>query len=174
MQSDWYVDTGASAHMTSSANTLDSFEPYTGTGRVIVGNGDALPISHFGSKFVNNNLPLLDVLVVPHITKNLLFISKLTLDLPVDVVFSNDSFVIQTWVKKEILAKGRCKDGLYVLEHGSPALLAALYSSVSKSSFELWHNRLGQISVSIIQLLNKLGHLAVTSVLPKPTVCSSC
>lgn len=114
--------------MTSSSLNLDAFKPYNGNGKVIVGNSDALPISHLDSRFIHNKLTLLDVLVVPHITKNLLSISKLTTDFPVDVLFSNDSFFIQPRLTKEILANGRCKDGLYILEQGSFTLVVALDS----------------------------------------------
>ncbi|KAH6817574.1 hypothetical protein C2S51_001177 [Perilla frutescens var. frutescens] len=34
--SDWYLDTGASAHMTPEASNLDSYEPYAGSDRVVV------------------------------------------------------------------------------------------------------------------------------------------
>lgn len=80
--------------MSSSTSQLNACEPYTGNGRVIIGNVYALNISHLGSCYLNNKLPLLDVLVVRHITKNLLSISKLITDLPVDVRFSNHSFEI--------------------------------------------------------------------------------
>lgn len=60
------------------------------------------------------------------------------------------------------------------MEHGNKALVATLRSKVSKASFKLWHSRLGHVNFSVIQLLNKLGQLSVTSLLPKPCICSSC
>lgn len=38
---------------------------------------------------LNSSLCLRDVIVVPHITKNLLSISKITRDLPVTILFDN-------------------------------------------------------------------------------------
>lgn len=90
--SDWYVDTGASAHMTSRSSTLDSFAPYSGNGKVIVGNGDALNITHIGTRSISPTVQLLNVLAVPHITKNILSISKLTSDFPVHVLFFDKYF----------------------------------------------------------------------------------
>lgn len=84
---DRYVDSGATAHMTSQTSALDSFEPYSSNGSVIIGNGNALSISHIGSSKHTFDVNLLDVLVIPHITKNLLSISKLMSDYNVDVVF---------------------------------------------------------------------------------------
>ena len=43
---------------------------------VIVGNGASLPITHTGTLPPVPNIHFLDVLVVPHLTKNLLSISK--------------------------------------------------------------------------------------------------
>ncbi|KAJ9552360.1 hypothetical protein OSB04_016405 [Centaurea solstitialis] len=110
--SDWFVDSGASAHMTPSTATLDSSMPYTG----------------------------------------------------------ND----HNRRTKDILARGRCDNGLYVLEQGHKALMAGLKSNRLRASYELWHNRLGHVAFETISLLNKLGHLFLTSVLPKPSVCTSC
>lgn len=172
--SDWFIDSGASAHVTAQTSNLDTFEPYNGNGRVVVGNGNSLPISHIGSRGLSDGVQLLDVLVVPHLTKNLFSISKLTHDFPVDVVFSDKSFEIQNRTNKMVVARGRCDQGLYILERGHPALVAALRSQGLKASFNLWHLRLGHVPFSIISLLNKQGHLSVTSILPTPTLCGSC
>ena len=91
---DWCVDTGASAHMTPSPSTMDSVSTYSGNDCVVFGNGNTSNISHIGTSFLSPNIALQDVLVVPHLTKNLLSISKLTKDNPVDITFSDDLFVI--------------------------------------------------------------------------------
>nr|XP_009779206.1 PREDICTED: uncharacterized protein LOC104228441 [Nicotiana sylvestris] len=44
----WYVDTGASSHMTPNPGNVSSVLPYNGTDRVVVGNGTQLPISYTG------------------------------------------------------------------------------------------------------------------------------
>ena len=61
-----------------------------------------------------------------------------------------------------------------MLETGQHAYLAKLSSRRLLASFELWHNRLGHVSHDVISSLNKMGCLSVTSVLPTPTLCSSC
>lgn len=104
---DWYVDSGASAHMTSYTSALDTFESYFGNGSVIFGNGNALSISYIGSSRITPDVKFIGCLVVPHITKNLLFISKLTSKYNIDVVFSDKYFAIQNQVTKAILAHGR-------------------------------------------------------------------
>lgn len=81
--------------MTSSPTSLDSTTSYTVHDHVVFGNGNTSPISHIGNKSFSKDLNLSNVLVVPNITKNLLSISKLTNDSPVDVLFSKPFFAIQ-------------------------------------------------------------------------------
>ncbi|GJR07274.1 uncharacterized mitochondrial protein-like protein [Tanacetum coccineum] len=110
--------------MTSSSASLDSTMPYTGSDHVTVANGNILNISRIGNTSIARDIDLLDVLVVFKITKNLLSISKLTASSPVDILFSCDMFTIQNRHTKDILAKGRCENGLYVLTQGHKALVA--------------------------------------------------
>ncbi|KAL7116674.1 hypothetical protein ACP275_03G019000 [Erythranthe tilingii] len=44
--SDWYLNTGASAHMTPTKSFLNQSTSYTGKDCVIAGNGASLPITH--------------------------------------------------------------------------------------------------------------------------------
>lgn len=74
---------------------------------------------------------------MPHITKNLLSISKLTSDYPIDVIFSDQCFAIQNWATKRILAQDRCDRGLYVLDQGVPAFIAAIRTKVLKARYNL-------------------------------------
>ena len=45
---DWYLDSGASHHLTQNEGTLTNSTPYTGKDRVTVGNGKHLTISNTG------------------------------------------------------------------------------------------------------------------------------
>lgn len=171
---DWYVDTGASAHMTPTSANLDAASSYSGNDFVLFGNGNDASISHIGRSHISPNISLLDVLVVPKLTKSLLSVSKLTRDNPVDVVFSDPMFLIQNRHSKQTLAQGRRRNGLYILEKGQQAFLANLSSKRIQASFELWHSRLGHVSHDTISVLNKLGCLSISSILPTPRICSSC
>lgn len=77
---EWYTDIGTTSHMTNDVNALDKSIPYISNQRVVVGNGHSLSISHIGSissLFHSHPLKMSGVLFVPHITRNLLSISKL-------------------------------------------------------------------------------------------------
>nr|GEY99451.1 putative zinc finger, CCHC-type [Tanacetum cinerariifolium] len=110
---DWYVDSGATDHMTSSLANVNNTTPYMGQANATFGNGNKLPVSHIGHNMVNNNIRLRDVLVVPNLTKNLLSISKLTSDNLLDVLFLQPYFYIQDRLTKQVLAQGRCENTEY-------------------------------------------------------------
>lgn len=66
--------------MTPNADALASTYHNFGNNFVTFGNGQSLPISKIDHTCINNKLPLSQVLVVPHLTKILLSISRLTRD----------------------------------------------------------------------------------------------
>lgn len=71
----WYLDSGATSHVTNELNNLSLQQPYTGNTGVLVGNGKSLPILHSGSSFLpisTSTLSLNNLLHVPSISHNLL------------------------------------------------------------------------------------------------------
>lgn len=63
----------------------------------------------------NNVLSLHDVLLVPHLKRNLLSVSQLTSQFPVNCEFSNDGFCVKERNTGHSLLKGKRKGNLYVL-----------------------------------------------------------
>ncbi|GJT55788.1 zinc finger, CCHC-type containing LTR copia-type gag-polypeptide [Tanacetum coccineum] len=155
----WHVDSGATDHMTSSCDSLHQSAPYKVNANVLFRNGHILLITNTGPSIISNNNHLRNVLVIPHLTKKLLSISKLTTDYPVDVLFSQPFFLIQVWNTKQVLARGSCENGLYVLKDEHHALVSTTCVP-KKASYELWHALLGHVSFDVISVLNKLGGLA--------------
>lgn len=83
--SSWYVDSGATNHITNVMNNLQLSAPYSGNEQVAVGNGNQLPIHSIGksslpSTHSSTSLFLNNILYVPKITKNLISISQFTKD----------------------------------------------------------------------------------------------
>jgi hypothetical protein len=81
--SEWVMDTGASAHMSSDDGNLTSLSPNPPHKHVIVGDGTSLSATHYGH--VNfpaptscGRLSLRDVLVTPRIINNLIFVHQFT------------------------------------------------------------------------------------------------
>ena len=71
---DWYMDTGAAAHMASNPGILSRAAPYPFSSRIMVGDGSSLPITHHGSSSLllpSSSLTLNSVLVSPSLIKNI-------------------------------------------------------------------------------------------------------
>ena len=173
-ESDWLLDIGASAHMTPNNSILEQSTAYTGNECVIVRNGASLPITHTCNISHSPDLKLLDVLVVPHLTKNLFSISKLTNDFPLSVTFANNFFTVQNCLTGKVVAIDRRDGGSYVLERSNSALIFVLKNKYLHALYDLWHACLGHVNHSILALLNKKGQLHLTSLLPSPKLCDTC
>ena len=113
---EWFLDFGATSHITNNSDNLDVSTIYTGNERVLVGNGQSLPISHKGSVsnivIPQSSLVLSNVLVVPDITKNIISISQLTKQLNYQVIFDSSGFVTQDLTTRTVLGVSRCENGL--------------------------------------------------------------
>lgn len=113
----WYLDSGANHHVTNQLENLSLQSDYSGEDKLTVGNGMALPITHYGSCTLPASpspLKLSNVLVVPHITKNLLNISQLTADNNIYIEFHPHCCLVKN-LQGKILLKGHVEHGLYRL-----------------------------------------------------------
>ena len=115
--SNCYLDSGATHHATSDGNSLTRKSEYPGSGKLVIGYGSQLSISHIGDLTfpASKPLKLRNVLLVPSITKNLVSISKLTLDNHVIVDFDSDCCLVTDKRSKMVLQQGTLRDGLYHL-----------------------------------------------------------
>ncbi|KAL0800712.1 hypothetical protein Bca101_055887 [Brassica carinata] len=53
--SEWYPDSGATAHVTNSTRNLQQSQPYHGSDTVMIGDGSYLPITHTGSTVIGSS-----------------------------------------------------------------------------------------------------------------------
>lgn len=61
----WYPNAGANQHITANVTDAQGKHPYLGQDSIMVGNGDALPISNVASfKISSINVTLSNVLIV--------------------------------------------------------------------------------------------------------------
>ena len=91
---------------------------------------------------------LSNVLHVPHITKRIISISRLTRDNNLIVEFNNSGCVLKDPKTHQVLLEGGISQGLYFLP-GTAALLCDV------SSGDLWHHRLGHTSAPVLRHLQK-------------------
>ncbi|KAH9699463.1 retrovirus-related pol polyprotein from transposon RE1 [Citrus sinensis] len=133
----WYLDSGATHHLTNDMNNMQISESFTGTSKLIIGNGTGLNITNIGKAVLRLHnctdstvIKLNNILLVPQITKNLISISQLTKDNNITVEFTDKSCFVKDKVKNLIILQGKAEKGLYRL------LLVSSNKTSAQSSFQ--------------------------------------
>ena len=113
----WLTDPGAFDHVTPDLVQLSLHQqPTVGNESVTVGSWQELLVTHFGNgKLVtpSHNFKLNNILFVPQLASNLLFVHKLCLQNNAFCYFDAYKFSIQDLPTGKILYKGLSKDGVY-------------------------------------------------------------
>ena len=94
----WTTDIGASTHMTTHTGMLQNLKKFVGHDSVFIGDDSPLKIDAVGDILVydgKNELFIRDVLHVPQLTRNLLSISQLTTQYPLNCEFTNKLFYVK-------------------------------------------------------------------------------
>jgi len=160
----WYLDSGASHHLTRNVENLTNSTPYTGTYKFTVGNAKHLSISNTGShRLVSNSrsFQLRKVFHVPFISANLISVAKFCSDNNALIEFQSNSFLVKDPHMKKILTRGRLENGLYKF----PALnnkkmtyvrikdFSIFHSPSSRTTdnkMDIWHHRLGHAAINVV------------------------
>lgn len=114
----WYLDSGASNHVTTDFGKLTLKGTHLSFSKVVVDNGTKVPIQGIGSSYLagrKRNLLLKDILLVPLMQKNLISISKLTQDNSVIVEFHDIFCFVKEKNTSEVCLVGKLDNGLYKL-----------------------------------------------------------
>ena len=178
IDSNWYMDTGATDHITSDLEKLSFREKYHGGDQVHAANGSGMEIVHVGQSTLrtpDSNLHLNRILHIPATHKNLLFVHRLTNDNNVFVEFHPNHYAIKQEQTKRTLLTGRCKGGLYPLRsstnNSSPNKQAL---GAVKPSCSLWHHRLGHASTSVVKQILSRHSFPFVFDSNKGHVCNAC
>lgn len=158
----WFMDSGATHHMTPDITHLQQSSPYYGSEQVVVGNGKSIPVLNIGSSSISSvssqsPIHLHSVLHTPHLSYNLISVAKLCHDNHAFVEFHSRHFFVKDLLSKTILLKGHLEDALYKLTvcpstahvkppPSHPAVFLSTLQDVS-----LWHHRLGHPSFQIVR-----------------------
>lgn len=121
LDTNWYIDTDATDHLTSDLDWLTIQERYHGKDEVQVANKAGLHISHIGHSIISDldhSLALKNILHVPNINKHILSAHKLVYDNNAFIEFHDDAFFIKDKATKKTLLFGRSKGGLYPVSFG--------------------------------------------------------
>ena len=111
----WYLDFGASNHMTNIDVPLSNIKNYDGNLKINTTDGSSLPVIVIGDLSPS----LTDVFVFPNLSTNLIYVGQL-FDNNCDVHFSHSGCVVQDQVLRKMIAKGPKVGRLFPL-HVSPS-----------------------------------------------------
>ncbi|PKU62264.1 Retrovirus-related Pol polyprotein from transposon TNT 1-94 [Dendrobium catenatum] len=172
---DWIIDSGASNHLTPDLSNLQYPVQYHGQDSVSIANGSQLPVAHSGQCLLPlpetpRKLYLRKLLHVPHLSHNLLSVSKLTTDNPVSVSFNANGFKIKDRKDRRLLLHGPLHDGLYQLRR--PAVHKHMAFHANSNQETLWHSRLGHPHHGLLKDL--LPHLPGITQISNKFFCTSC
>jgi hypothetical protein len=140
---EWYMDSGATAHMASNSGILSFSCPSSSStpSIIIVGDGSALPVVFIGSTNIGS-LHLNNILVSPNIIKNLVSVRQFTTDNNCSVEFDPFGFSVKDLRTRHVISRCNSSGPLYPLlppdSTSPPSLLAS-------ASSQLWHRRLGHL-----------------------------
>ncbi|GJV40606.1 putative RNA-directed DNA polymerase [Tanacetum coccineum] len=116
----WIVDSGCTEHITCYDSMLKNkfkknYEP-----PVTIPNGETVAVEGRGSCTLPNGVDVNDVLHIPKFKCNLLSVSKLSIDLNCAITFLPESFSMHDIRSGTLIGTGKCQNGLYKMEMGTP------------------------------------------------------
>ena len=177
-QDSWFFDTGATHHLSHSAQTLSHVQPYSGADQVTIGDGHSLPILNTGNKsffFHSKVFCLNQVLHVPQLSTNLISVSKFCTDNAVFFEFHSTHFFVKDQVTKQTLLKGWLRDGLYEFPSSSSTHAFVSTSSVpALTPGAIWHSRLGHPATPILSKALASCNPSVSFQINKIAPCKIC
>ncbi|XP_071708107.1 uncharacterized protein [Rutidosis leptorrhynchoides] len=151
----WYMDTGASSHMSGSQGKLLSYFHSGHPKYILVGNGNRLPINGFGHSFISSTqkpLLLSNILYAPQLITNLISIRRLTTENHVSITFDPFGFTVKDFLKGTTILRCNSTGDLYPLHSSMLHQLSYPLTFIALSQ-DLWHHRLGHPGADVLKSL---------------------
>ncbi|KAG7300019.1 hypothetical protein JYU34_017061 [Plutella xylostella] len=176
-ENNWYIDSGASAHMSRHRVWLEN-ETAPKVPHVRVADDKVLKVISTGNIIIGvkgpnsslNNIQVKDVLYVPDLATNLLSVSKI-IESGCTVKFNEKGCIIRN-SNGEIAATADRVNGTYRLNTN---LHQALSSVTSKGDCNfLWHQRMGHINYNDLDKLQICAEGMKLSTQKEDAACTSC
>lgn len=153
---EWYVDSGATKHMTHIDLEMENIKKPS-IKQVKAANGERMDIERTGDikcKISNDSIFILsDVQYIPKLCVNLLSVSQMVKN-GCSVLFNADGCKIFSKDKK-LLAEGKMANGMFTIKiHFTESACAA--GIIKNDDIALWHRRLAHLNFSTLKTMLKL------------------
>ncbi|GJY99758.1 ribonuclease H-like domain-containing protein [Tanacetum coccineum] len=165
-----YMDTGASSHLNDSVTSLSVVFNTCIYPSVLVGDGYTIPVTNTGHSILptpHRPLYLNNVLITPHIVKNLIYVCQFVRDNNCTVEFNPFGFSVKDFMNHRVLLLCDSKRDLYPITQPSLIPHAFLVSQ------HTWHQRLGHPKGDVLRRLVSSNFISYNK--EKPDVlCHAC
>ncbi|KAH9652997.1 hypothetical protein KPL70_027263 [Citrus sinensis] len=169
----WVLDSGCSFHMCPFKHHFSEYQEYDG-GRVMVGNDAICRVIGIGviklKLHDNSILELKQVRHVPDLKRNLISLGMLD---QIGCVVKVQQGIMSVVKGSLVLLRGIRKNGLYVLEGTTVTGMVSVSSSSNVDKTNLWHLRLGHMSLRGLKELSKQGMLG-SNTIGEMVFCEDC
>lgn len=173
---DWYVDSGATKHVTMRSDWIKERRKFE-VSAIRAANNELMEVECTGDvdfqvtvNRKSSKVQLQDVLCVPKLTANLLSVSQITAK-GKSVIFTSRGCVIQDQIGT-VLATASLVDGLYRLDGSIEVALASIGAN---ETMELWHRRLGHLNPNDLMRMRNGGVNGVSFVGNQQSIaCVAC
>lgn len=174
-EANWYMDSGASSHLSSSSGNLSSINTTSNShSNIIVGNGSSLPIFCSGHTFFPNPtrpLHLSNVLVSPELITNLISVRQFTRDNSCSVEFDPFGLSVKDLQTKAVLHRCDSSGDLYPFLPTSTSTTARALVAALETT---WHRRLGHPGVQVFSTLRSNKAISVAPNSHDTSLCHAC
>jgi len=173
----WLLDSGATYHLTSDLNNLALHQLYTGGEEVMIADGTGMQISHTGSALLptpSRTLALRDVLCVPNVHKNLIYVYRMCNTNKVSVEFFPAHFQVKDLSTGVQLLQGRTRNELYEWPISTVSPSSFYTAPMSKTDLSSWHSRLGNPALPVLKAAVSKFSLPISLSSQKHLSCSDC
>lgn len=174
-KTDWYIDSGASSHLTVNIDWLSN-RRQVDNASITVANNHNLPIECSGEIEMRSciegetkSIIVYDVMCVPQLTTNLLSVSQLVRRGNTVLFDENGCRILNA--HNELIAVGEIYNNMYRLkiQHIDYCMQTSLNSA------SVWHRRLGHLSDSVLSKMNvAVNGLKIDGKLDNKFNCISC
>eukprot|EP00794_Sanderia_malayensis_P005845 gene5845-6544_t len=159
----WYVDSGASRHMSSNKEWMQDYAKLAIPEKIRLGDNRLVEAEGKGTVWIKLKVgdkykpaELSDVLYVPSLNKNLFSVSTVTKK-GFSIMFDANQCVILDR-NGTILGSGRSGGKLYTLDASHLQNdMHEVNTASDQRSLNLWHQRFGHLGVNNLKLLNQQG-----------------
>ncbi|KAD3067345.1 hypothetical protein E3N88_35225 [Mikania micrantha] len=174
-KTEWIVDSGATRHYCNNKDLFAEFEETNGTEPVYMGNQATAGVHGKGKVFLKltsgKTLSLSDTLYVPSLRRNIVsgvLLNKVGLKQVIEadkiIISKNDNFVGKAYLSGSLFVLNTVCASVNGCESGSAYII---------ESADVWHSRLGHVSLSSIKRLKTTGHFKMTNMM-KGFKCPVC